>query len=1345
MKSIFTYPNNTLTHYIDPDYYGTISGAGSGWLKRIADASTGVYLPLLGTQTLQTLEDISEKCSKFNNASILEELSGQNSLYKFWEQPLITANIEKINNTIVSAVPGVFPQGGQINFGANHGLYDGQLVELNDFDATFSAINGNEYYVVKIGPTSIQLSTDPSGTPRVGFTVVAHGDITLGTATIESVFTAAGHTLNDGDPVDLTGLNNDMAVFNDGSYYVQQSTATTFKLSRDSAGTDIIGLAPAGTNFDIVDYELRDVRYPYVVGDNASKILMTIDPAFTKVPDGTRIQPQTAVPEWNLGLDLSTVLYHYNNDVGGIYVKFISTESDGKVYELHKNQACTDPLDWKTDIDFLTGSYAESRRDIGKRVNFGLLKPDGMQPPAPASSPSNPTGHWTVMFTPNTSPGSGGAFNNINGAAIYDVRSADASRTYPAGYGQTSGFFGFAQTWPDSFNNNWHGVYAEDGRGTGTYPNYTNPINVNERVISSTFVTVVDRAWETDLTDYSWNDLFIPSLFDDAGNTINPQNSVFMDTTYQPTWNTPAWSTFISTNYFNNGGSEYKDSGTAGGGVTSTYLEIATDTFKGVPILQRVGYTPPAVGNFDSGDQCIDISETKISLQTQYKVEVYEAVNNQNTTTDLYTIDNTSALHTELLSRYQDDTSSVINCPYVMFSSYETGGVETETALKQCFIVVGYNSTTNVFTFKPYSLKINGAPNLSIGWSTGPFDHPGDTLYMTTRLQNPNNVPVPDISTQSINADYYGEWTAAEAGETQSTASYVYMPNTDLHAGEIVDISIVRDSDSVLVANYTNVVAYKGGMPSGDQPENPTETGDLIWFGRNDTITGLWEDLSTGPGVDLGLELYDQTTHTLSISHNRVKAWTKSNEEVRFMWDRGQEYIEGQSSDLNKMFYSGSNAIDGNTTWDAIELAGEFTANLVGSATDNLGMNVFINTSDADVLAYNYVDATTGLARLNNYVPVGPEEIVVIDQISSTTGNVGNDNFRLSGSLNAPYLRGNIPFLQRTGSSTYVGNAEIDPTRAWGPYDSTAVEWINTPASTTINTDASGYINGSLGWDSEFPGEIDLSRSPVFGEFGLNEVLFGVRSVPDTYTPPALTPLEIAEDWQNNVAGTEWNTNGENPLKVWPSHVTPAAASIVYNTPTIVNKSNNGIKYTRTSAFTKWVLEVEYPPMKADDFKAFAAVAQAAHGQSTPFYFPLTNKDGVRIVFRDFYNGQSSSAVPRIRLQGATSIPVGQKRLDLDGFGSNDIHAFEKGEVFTASANENGNLHTSISDATSNVFGEISINLPQPLRTELTQATVINKDPEFAVVTLNSDQFEYSIDVNNYYVVTVAFDLDNWG
>jgi hypothetical protein len=1338
MKSIFTYPNNPLTHYIDPDYYGTLSADGGGWLQRIADASNGTYLPLLGTQATQTIQDISEKCSKFSNASILEELSGQNSLYKFWEQPIITANIEKINNTILSAVPGVFPtQPGQINFGVNHGLYNGQLVELNDFDGTFSAINGNEYYVVKMGPTSIQLSTDPSGTPRVGFTVLAHGDITLGTATIESVFTAAGHTLSDGDPVDLTGLNNDMAVFNDGSYYVQQSTATTFKLSRDAAGTDIIGLAPAGTNFDIVDYELRDIRYPYVSGDNAAKILMTVDPAFSKVPNGTRIQPQFAVPEWNLGLDLSTVLFYYAQGpgpVGEVYVKYVSTESKGKVYELHKNQACTDPLDWKLDIDFGTTTYAHSRRDIAKTIDFQLIKPGEY---------NNTTGHWSITFSVG-SPN----FNNITGAAIYDVRSSSVDRIYPSGFGRSDQFFGFAKLWRTTGSNFYYGIYNSDGREFGEYPTYREPINVNEKVISAKYVTIVDRNWEADLTDYSQNDLFIPSLFDDAGNILNPQNSVFMDTTYQPTWNTPEWSTYIATNSFSNLKSSYYNLRPPVGVVYST-LQLATDTFKGVPIIQRIGYTPPATGTSDSGDQCIDISKTRLAQQTQYKVEVTEAVNNQNTTTDLYTIDNTSALHTELLSRYQADTSLVINCPYVMFSSYETGGVETDTALKQCFIIVGYDSTANVFTFKPYSLKINGAPNVSIGWSTGPFDHPGDTLYMTTRLQNPNNVPVPDISTQSINADYYGEWTAAEAGETQSTASYVYMPNTDIHAGEIVDISIIRDSDSVLVATITNVVAYRGGMPSGDQPENPTETGDLIWFGRNDTITGQWENLLTGPGVDLNLELYDQTTHTLSVSHNRVKAWTKSNEEVRFMWSSGEEYIEGQDRNVLHMFYTPSfGPISGDVVWDRSLGATSgryFTANLAGSATDNLGMNVFINTSDADVLAYNYVDATSGLARLNNYVPVGPEEIVVNDQISSSTGNVGNDNFRLSAPPNAPYLRGNIPFLQRTGASTYVGNAEIDPTRAWGPYDSTAAEWLNTPAGTSITTDASGYINGSSFWDSEFPGEIDLSKSPVFGEFGLDEVLFGIRSVPDTYTPPVLTPLEIAENWRNNIAGNEWNTNGENPLKVWPSHVTPSAASIVYNTPTIVNKSNNGIKYTRTSAFTKWVLEVEYPPMKADDFKAFAAVAQAAHGQSTPFYFPLTNKDGNRIVFRDFYNGQSSSAVPRIRLQGATSIPVGQKRLDLDGFGSNDIHAFEKGEVFTASANENGNLHTSISDATSNVFGEISINLPQPLRTELTQATVINKDPEFAVVTLNSDQFEYSIDVNNYYVVTVAFDLDNWG
>ena len=200
------------------------------------------------------------------------------------------------------------------------------------------------------------------------------------------------------------------------------------------------------------------------------------------------------------------------------------------------------------------------------------------------------------------------------------------------------------------------------------------------------------------------------------------------------------------------------------------------------------------------------------------------------------------------------------------------------------------------------------------------------------------------------------------------------------------------------------------------------------------------------------------------------------------------------------------------------------------------------------------------------------------------------------------------------------------------------------------------------------------------------------------------------------------------------------SAEIVYNSPTIVNSSQSGVKYTRSTGHTKWRLDVTYPPMSAENFQKFHAIAQAAHGQSTPFYFNLQNKDGTSILWKDFYDQSNSTTTPRIK----DAITVGDTTLLVEGFNSNESTVFVQGEVFIDGENENGYLHTALSGTDANVFGEAKIRTPWPFRTANAAGNKIYKNPAHAVVTLASDDFEYQVDVNNYYYVSVSFDLDSW-
>ena len=342
----------------------------------------------------------------------------------------------------------------------------------------------------------------------------------------------------------------------------------------------------------------------------------------------------------------------------------------------------------------------------------------------------------------------------------------------------------------------------------------------------------------------------------------------------------------------------------------------------------------------------------------------------------------------------------------------------------------------------------------------------------------------------------------------------------------------------------------------------------------------------------------------------------------------------------------------------------------------------------------------------------------------STTGNIaltGTHNHKASNPN--VYFPGNQTYKQRTGASTYV-NAAIVEDDYYDIDSSTTSDFTDgTKPSLTVSQSTEGYISG-----------ISLGST---GRITTGQKMLTIGATPDSYTPPALTPAEQEDVWDTD---DEWASDGSSQLKTWPDHVTPRSAVINYSSPTIVNNSQSGIKYTRSVGHTKWRLEVEYPPMSAEDFQEFHVIAQAAHGQSTPFYFKLRSQYGTNILWSDFYDGTSSTYTPRVK----DAISPGDTTLLVEGFNSNESNAFKRGEVFIGSKNENGSLHTSLSSTDANVFGEAKIRTPWPFREAKSAGSEIDKDPFWAIVTLGSDNFEYTVDVNNYYYVSVAFDLDSW-
>jgi hypothetical protein len=373
-----------------------------------------------------------------------------------------------------------------------------------------------------------------------------------------------------------------------------------------------------------------------------------------------------------------------------------------------------------------------------------------------------------------------------------------------------------------------------------------------------------------------------------------------------------------------------------------------------------------------------------------------------------------------------------------------------------------------------------------------------------------------------------------------------------------------------------------------------------------------------------------------------------------------------------------------------------------------------------DGAEYNYY-------KLDTVSSPGTAELGGVTIADSTTGNIAlNGEYAFKASNPHIYFPGNQIYKQRTGASTYV-NAAIVEDDYYDENTGTSSDFTSGSGIKpviTISQSTEGYISGiSLG---------DTGRLKDGGQKMLT-----IGATPDSYTPPTPTPAEQEDIWDTD---DEWASDGSSQLKTWPDHVTPSSAVINYNSPTIVNNSQSGIKYTRSAGHTKWRLEVEYPPMSAEDFQEFHAIAQAAHGQSTPFYFKLRSKYGTNILWSDYYDLSNSTYTPRIK----DPITAGDTTLLVEGFNSNESNAFKRGEVFISSNNENGFLHTSLSTNDSNVYGEAKIRTPWPFRQNKPAGSQIYKDPFWAVVTLASDSFEYQVDNSNHYFVSVAFDLDNW-
>ena len=342
----------------------------------------------------------------------------------------------------------------------------------------------------------------------------------------------------------------------------------------------------------------------------------------------------------------------------------------------------------------------------------------------------------------------------------------------------------------------------------------------------------------------------------------------------------------------------------------------------------------------------------------------------------------------------------------------------------------------------------------------------------------------------------------------------------------------------------------------------------------------------------------------------------------------------------------------------------------------------------------------------------------------------------LSPTVDAPYeiknleimLPGNRVYSYQDTNNDTQYEALFDETKYWksGSKIVTPLHEDETFPTISATVDSNGRLSG-VSIDADDRGEFRGNATKVFY----------LKSRDDQYVRP---PTDKAAAQDNFDTADHWVETGFERDKKWPETVPPKSVKFTTVSPTQVTTSQSGRKYTRGSGFTRWQLEVEYPPLTESQFLELSAAANAAQGQAIPFVFGLRDRNGNKLAYGNY--SKNTDGVTKPRFVGDHS--VGDKTFLVDGFESFAKNAFIPGEVVSVDENDNGHINTVLNSVDANVFGEAEFRTSNSAQIAQDSGGLMYKDLNGVVVTLADDSFDYELTQNGLYLLKVTFDLDNF-
>ena len=336
LKDIWDYPNNPGSGYV-ADTANWSGDESYGLDQRLDQLLDGTYKSWPNLDPVadlsQTVDTVSELYSKFKNYVDSYDSSEHLSFYKLHRYPVVVATKKLIDSETITAA-NVDSTSALITVSGTHEFEDGMKVTIASMDGSWADIDGADYYASDVDNSggTLKLRAGSAAGPYVRFYDAKSANITGTTSGVPVTFTDASHDLVNDIEVTISGFDGSLSEYNGNNYYVKNVSGSTFNLSWDSGGTELLDLQASYTGVSIDEFRLQE--------DNSIIVKATNTPDFLN-------RSVVEFATGTLGEPISTDL----NAAGVLYLETTGTADEYKIYT---DAALTTPYSWR---DLTTANF----------------------------------------------------------------------------------------------------------------------------------------------------------------------------------------------------------------------------------------------------------------------------------------------------------------------------------------------------------------------------------------------------------------------------------------------------------------------------------------------------------------------------------------------------------------------------------------------------------------------------------------------------------------------------------------------------------------------------------------------------------------------------------------------------------------------------------------------------------------------------------------------------------------------------------------------------------------------------------------------------------------------------